>query len=146
MRFSRYVCAAALALTGVGMATAQDHQQTINDYVREQIEEVGEEDGTLVDDIALRELAEGEEDTIAFDVDPDKSYWLYAACDDDCSDIDLEARDADGDWLDSDEEADDAPILYFGPGQIGDELRVTVNMAACDADVCVVGVGLYEEN
>ena len=141
MRISGLVAAgaAALALTGVAVA-----QQTINDYVRELVEMSPDDGETLIDDIRLTELDVYDSDEFIFDIDPEKTYYVYGACDDDCSDIDLEAHDEDEVWVDSDDESDDVPMLIIMPGESGEELHVVVSLEDCDVDTCVVGVGVYE--
>lgn len=133
-------CAAALTLSGVAIA----QEQTISGYVRMLITETADAGEMLVDDIQIEELEEDGSTEFYFDIDPDKTYFVYGACDDDCSDIDLEAHDADEAFVDSDTEDDDAPMLTILPGESGDELHVVVSLSACETDVCVVGVGLYE--
>jgi|GEM_PF-926779 len=133
---------AAMALAGMGAAVAQT--QTIEDYVRGLITENVEPGERLIGRVEIRELEEGDETWLVFNLDEDKSYFVYGACDDDCSDIDLTAEDGDGHQVDSDEQDDDAPVLLISSGEAGDELHVRASMATCEADVCVLGVGLYE--
>lgn len=134
------VCIAALATAGA--AIAQD--VTINDHVRQMVVEMAADGGTLVGQIVLNEIEEGGADTHTFMLDPGKAYMVYAACDDDCFDLDMLGEDADGAWVDEDLAEGDVPILIVMPGASGDSLTVTVEMGACTADVCVYGIGLYE--
>lgn len=133
-------CVAALATAGV--AAAQD--RTINEYVVSLVAERADPGETLVGDIIFDEIPEGESATYTFKINPRKSYFVYGACDDDCSDIDLFGEDSDGDVVDLDDEDDDIPLLLVLPGESGRSLTVTLDMAACDTDVCVYGIGLYE--
>jgi len=132
--------AAALVLSGAAIA----QEQTISDYVRGMIAARPDDDERLVGDIVLDEIAETESLDVSFAIDPDKTYFVYAACDDDCVDIDMVAVDSDGLPVDYDEEDDSEPLLMILPGEAGEELRVAVDMIACETDVCVVGVALYE--
>ena len=133
-------CVAALATAGV--AAAQD--LTINEYVVQMVAERADAGETLVGDIVFDEIEEGESATHTFRINPRKSYFVYAACDDDCGDIDLFGENDDGDVVDVDEEDDDIPLLLVLPGESGRSLTVTLDMAACDTDVCVYAIGLYE--
>lgn len=133
-------CIAALATAGA--AAAQDI--TINDYVRGLVAGMADAGETLAGSILLEEISEGDSFTHTFTLDPEKSYFVYGACDDDCSDIDMLGEDADGGWVDEDLEEDDMPILIVLPGESGDSLTVTLDMVACETDVCVFGIGLYE--
>lgn len=141
MKF-RTLAAGAAALAMAGAAAAQG--VTINDYVRGLVAEMADEGETLVGSIILGEISEGESFTHTFRLDPEKSYFVYGACDDDCGDIDLLGEDADGEWVDEDAEDDYTPILIVLPGESGDSLTVTLDLAVCDTDICVVGMGLYE--
>lgn len=134
--------AAFFALGVTGVANAQG--QTINEYVVEMVEERADPGETLVGDIIFDEIPEGESATYTFNINPRKSYFVYGACDDDCSDIDLTGQDSDGELVDFDEEEDDIPLLIIMPGDTGRKLTVTLDMAACETDVCVYGIGLYE--
>ena len=133
-------CVAALAPAGV--AAAQD--LTINEYVVQMVAERADAGETLVGDIVFDEIEEGESASHTFRINPRKSYFVYAACDDDCGDIDLFGENDDGDVVDVDEEDDDIPLLLVLPGESGRSLTVTLDMAACDTDVCVYAIGLYE--
>lgn len=134
------VCAAAMAVAG--LANAQE--RTIADSVRDMVADRSDEGETLVGEILIGEIAEGDSLDYTFRIDPSKKYWVYGACDDDCSDIDMIVSDAAGLEVDDDIEIDDAPILLIAPGSAGDRITVTIGMATCETDVCVTGVGLYE--
>lgn len=143
MKLPVWSAASALAIGLAGAAIAQE--QTINDYVRGLVGELSDPaNEDLVSDIQLAELESEESFDITYDLDPEKSYFVYAACDDDCYDIDLTGVDLDKEVVDSDDEDDAVPILMILPGESGSSLTVTVEMMDCETDVCVVGVGLYE--
>jgi hypothetical protein len=143
MKVSRMLAAAAAAVLLAGAASAQE--QTINDYVRQLVMDSSDPaQEVLVGDIVIAEMGEFGVYEVEFRLDPDKQYYVYAACDDDCGDIDLVGYDADGDEVDSDAEDDPNPLLLVMPGDAGDSLRVELDMELCSADVCVFGIGLYE--
>jgi len=135
-------CAVALAAITAPFAVAQ--QDTINDYVRAMVDGFADVDETLVGDIQLEELEIDSSAEFVFDIDPEKTYFVYSACDDDCFDIDLYGQDADEDLVDADDEDDATPVLMILPGQSGEELHVIVELVDCETETCVVGVGLYE--
>lgn len=138
----RILAASVAAIVATGVAVAQD--LTINEYVVQLVEERADPGETLVGDIIFDEIPEGESATYTFNINPRKSYFVYGACDDDCYDIDLLGEDRDGDLVDLDDEDDDIPLLIILPGETGRSLTVTLDMAGCDTDVCVYGIGLYE--
>ena len=137
-------CAVALAAVTAPFAVAQ--QGTINDYVRAMVDGFADVDETLVGDIQLEELEIDASTEFVFDIDPEKTYFVYSACDEDCFDIDLYGHDADEELVDADDEDDATPILVVMPGASGDELHVIVELVDCETETCVVGVGLYEAN
>lgn len=137
-----FLAASVAALVATGVAVAQD--LTINEYVVQMVAERADPGETLVGDIVFDEIEEGESATYTFKLNPRKSYFVYGACDDDCSDIDLFGEDSDGDVVDLDDEDDDIPLLLVLPGESGRSLTVTLDMAACETDVCVYAIGLYE--
>ena len=141
MNMPLLACAAALAAIAAPFALAQD--QTVNDYVRGLIDEFADPSETLVGSIQLEELEIDASTEFVFEIDPDTTYYVYSACDDDCYDIDLFAHDAVEDPVDGDDEDDATPILVILPGESGDELHVVVELIDCETETCVVGVGLY---
>ncbi len=136
------IAAGVAALAAAGAATAQDI--TINEFVRELVAERADDGETLVGTILVDEIAEGESISHTFKLDPRFSYFVYGACDEDCSDIDLFGEDADGGVVDFDDADDDIPLLLIMPGEAGSSLTVTLDMATCYTDVCVYGIGLYK--
>jgi hypothetical protein len=140
--------AITLALVAAGMlfpGAARAQEQTINAYVRALVEEAVDPGfETLVGEIQLEEIAEFDVYQVAYAIDPAKQYHVYAACDDDCLDIDLTAYGSDGAEIQSDDAADAMPMLIISPYEAGNRLIVELEMSQCDADVCVFGIGLYE--
>jgi hypothetical protein len=134
--------ASALALIAAPLALAQ--QETVNDYVRRMIDGFSGPGETLVDAIRLEELEIDDSTEFVFDIDPDKTYFVYSACDDDCYDIDLYAHDADEELVDVDDEDDATPVMMILPGESGDEVHIVIELVECDTETCLVGVGLYE--
>lgn len=143
MKLIARALAGAILFAGMGVASAQ--QQSVNDYVRAMVEDFADPEEVLVDDVQLAELEVDESTEFVFEIDPDRTYYVYSACDDDCSDIDLYAHDADEAAVDADEEEDATPIMIILPGESGDELHVVVQLVDCATETCVVGVGLYAE-
>jgi len=131
----------AITLFGVSAAIAQD---SVNDHVRSLISDRARENRILVGAIQTVGLAGGGSTEFFFDIDPAKSYTVYGACDDACSDVDLEAHDENEDFVGLDSEEDDRPLIYVAPGASGEELHVVIDLVDCAAARCVVGVGVYE--
>jgi hypothetical protein len=136
--------AVAAALMCVVSPAAFAQEQTVSDYVRSLVADYADADETLVDGIAVVELELFDEAEFIFTVNPNKTYYVYGACDDDCYDMDLQAHDEDEIEIDYDAEEGAEPMLIIGPGDAGSELHVIVSLGDCDTDTCVVGFGVYE--
>jgi hypothetical protein len=143
MKFAITLAVVAAGILFPVAATAQE--QTVNAYVRTLVEEVVDPAfETLVGEIQLEEIAEFDFYQVEYAIDPAKQYHVYAACDDDCLDIDLIAYGSDDKEIQSDAADDAVPMLIISPYEAGDRLIVELEMSQCDADVCVFGIGLYE--
>ncbi len=141
-RAAGIAAAAAIALAGV--AIAQDPNDDIEAYVRSLIQDMATEEGEdLSGEIETAELSVGETADFTFSIDPDAVLYVYGACDDDCTDVDLYAYDEDGEEFESDTLEDDAPMLLILPGDAGEEITLTVELLNCETESCVVGVGIF---
>jgi hypothetical protein len=63
------------------------------------------------------------------------NYRVYGACDDDCSDLDMELYGADGNLVDRDVAVDDVPYVQITPTQSGRHY-VRIWVYACAAEPC----------
>ena len=81
-------------------------------------------------------------------------HWLfldvgqYAAagvCDDDCTDLDLFVYRENSKLLNSDEEVDPAPVVFFSV-EAPAEYFFEVRMYECRADTCFCSVQLFSKN
>jgi serine protease Do len=139
-----YVLALALALLALpAPALAQDEFER---QVRDQLDAVSEgirDNGfTLVHEIYIGRLDDNGEETVTFDLGRGQTYMIMGVCDTDCSDLDLVLHDGDGDEVDSDLELDDAPIVEVSVDR-ADSYSLEVTMAACEAEPCRFGIGVY---
>lgn len=65
------------------------------------------------------------------------NYRIYGACDIDCSDVDMELYDANGEFVDRDIATDDAPYVQITPSQTGRHY-VRLWLAQCESEPCFV--------
>jgi hypothetical protein len=72
-----------------------------------------------------------------------KSYIFQGACDQDCSDVDLEVLDAGGASVGQDVATDDRPHVAVNNPRTG-EYRVRVWLAQCEVEPCYVGLRGYQ--
>ena len=75
-------------------------------------------------------------------LDRGKTYWVIGVCDEDCSDFDLEVKDANAEIVGSDVLDDDAPRVVLENVR-GGAYQIGSMMAACSADPCLTGVRVY---
>lgn len=70
------------------------------------------------------------------------TYRLFAVCDNDCSDVDLELYDAEGTFVGRDVAVNDAPYVEITPAADG-VVYARIWLAACEAEPCYVGGRVY---
>lgn len=75
-------------------------------------------------------------------LDANYDYIFQGACDQDCSDADMEVRDASGAQLALDVDADDTPSVAVTPARTGD-YGLRIWLAECNVEPCYVGVRSY---
>jgi hypothetical protein len=82
--------------------------------------------------------------TMAFTVTLHKGteYYLTAACDRDCTDIDLKLIDSTDTVVAQDVDTDDTPLVRFTPSHTG-EYKLKVMMAECSDEPCYFGIAVY---
>lgn len=66
-----------------------------------------------------------------------RTYRVYAACDIDCSDLDMEIYGADGNFIERDAARDDTPYVQVTPTQTGRHY-VRLWLYECGAEPCYV--------
>jgi hypothetical protein len=138
--------AAAAALAGPAWSQAQDQDATatVRSYLddgaaphaeqghralnREMIRTIAADDGSMLWPVQVR---------------AGRNYVFYAACDNSCSDVDMEVYDVDGRRAEIDILPDDTPFVQLTPSRSG-RAYVRVWLADCDKDACTVGArGMY---
>lgn len=78
------------------------------------------------------------------EVDANARYIVFAACDSDCTDIDLAVYSPSGKVVDSDYEPDDYPVLQFDAAK-GGRWTLEVTVPGCGTDSCVYGFEVFRE-
>ncbi len=87
-------------------------------------------------------LRDGRSVTFPIQLDPGMEYVFRGTCDRDCSDLDLELLNRNGDVIDSDFALDDVPEVGVRT-QSGGWFRVRVTMASCSIEPCAYAVGTF---
>ena len=110
--------------------------------------------GDQVGQFRYGELATGGVFRFQISGDEKFKYYFNAICDDDCTNLDLFAFDAEGKELDTDDADDNAPTLDIQSIFDSDtkkvrprQITVEVRMVACKAATCAWGarVGAFED-
>jgi hypothetical protein len=94
------------------------------------------------EDVIVPVGLEGEGHRQALRLEAGYAYLFQGACDQDCSDVDMEALDAAGRQLAEDIAADDRPVVAVTPAADGD-YAVRIWLAQCSVEPCFVGLRAY---
>ena len=87
-------------------------------------------------------LNDGQAERLTVQLDAGTEYLIIGACDNDCSDLDLELYNRTGGMIAQDIQADDIPVLRVEPSRSG-SYQVRAIMAECSREPCRYGVGVY---
>jgi hypothetical protein len=83
-------------------------------------------------------------DHVAMELEPG-FYRAIAVCDQDCSDIDLQVSDDEGEVLDTDILEDDVPIVDFLAHEAG-TFHFAVQVVKCTTETCFYGLQVYRKD
>ena len=134
-----------VALTAAAPASAQGtYTQQVTQYLDAARATLRGEGYTRTRAYTTASLAEGSERTFTFPLQSDRNYVLSGACDNDCSDIDFWLYDNNGNLIDSDTAADDAPVVRVTPARNG-TFRLKVRMHSCSTSPCAYGFGIFRQ-
>ncbi|WP_407539561.1 hypothetical protein Q0M94_15490 [Deinococcus radiomollis] len=88
-------------------------------------------------------LDDGDYTTVTYTLLKGNSYKIVGACDNQCSNLDLELRDDNGNLIERDNASDDIPIVEVTPRRDG-KFTLKVIMSDCSSSAgCVYGVDVY---
>lgn len=131
------IAAAALA----GAAHAQNYPAQVQTYLARGMAvhtaRGYSADGALPDQVVS--LRMGEAKLIPVTLQSGRNYRVYAACDADCSDLDMEIYGADGAFVEQDIALDATPFVQITPSATGPHY-VRVWLAACESEPCFAAV------
>lgn len=89
-------------------------------------------------------LDEGNQIEIPIKLSKGKNYGFAAVCDEDCNDVDLSLKDANGQVIQEDIDDKDTAVVKYTAKNTG-RYYLSVDMAACNEVECGYGVGLYRK-
>lgn len=96
----------------------------------------------LSDDVIVAIPLAGEGHRQAYSLAAGRSYLFQGACDQDCTDVDMEILDPSGAQVAVDIATDDRPVVAVTPAAAGD-YTVRTWLATCTQEPCFVGVSAY---
>ena len=136
----------AVAFTGLAVlcvldASVQGQTRNIFQRISTELRSSGY---TRVGDTLVGWLDEGESATRSVWLSAGQRYLVAAACDRDCSDVDLQLFSPAGIEVDSDLGSDDEPIVYATPARSG-TYRIRVSMPSCSVDPCEYFAGVFRQ-
>lgn len=143
----------SLALAGWNTAAAQKNNQW-EQHVYDQIIEASRDLGVASRENGLSAtvieyfdgtIDSGEQNQVNIPVYPNRTYAIIAACDQDCTDIDLIVHEQNGNEVVADREIDDLPIVVFQT-RSGYTYHFHAEMYQCSTSLCYYGAALYELN
>lgn len=134
----------ALAIAGVAQAEPNEYEEVVQAQIFAMAVNVAGIDPDA-DPIDYFDGTIGAQDAAYLDlpVYPNRTYALLAACDQDCSDIDVYVDDSDGTEVASDNELDDVPVVIFSTER-NTSYQARVRMYDCSTSICYYGAVLFE--
>ena len=87
-------------------------------------------------------LGDSEDEDVWITLNGSGEYAIVAACDEDCSDIDLHLYDEDGNSIDSDMRVSEDPVVEVTTSR-SEDYRVNVKMYNCDTEPCYYAMRVY---
>lgn len=146
VRIEMAECANAPCAFGIGVfATGQDEfDRQVHVQLNDAVKQLGREGFSLTHQIVTGSLKQKEYEEIEFELEAGGNYLILGVCDTDCSDLDLELRDAAGGRVDIDEGEDDVPVVAVSVPRTA---RYTVRavMISCADEPCRYGVGAVRQ-
>jgi hypothetical protein len=89
-------------------------------------------------------LNSGNSDSWTFPLTANTEYLVTGACDNDCSDLDIFIKDANGNTIAQDTSTDDIPMVRFTTRAAG-RYTVDVRMYQCSVNPCYFGFGIFHK-
>ncbi|MEZ4702035.1 MAG: hypothetical protein R2834_17005 [Rhodothermales bacterium] len=123
---------------------AQSYAQQVWDQLQRHYSVVSDLGDYQLRNYVMGTIREGETDTWTFTFSSDDEYVVTAACDNDCSDIDVKVLTESGKVIKEDTSDDDQPIVKFEPSST-DAYQIEVKMYKCSDNPCYFGFGIFRK-
>jgi hypothetical protein len=125
------------------VATAQSYAETVWTQLQAAYGSISDSGDYVLINHVIGKLSESSSSYWTFPLKAGEEYFVMAACDEDCSDVDLYVR-IDGDIVASDATADDVPVVRFRAAKSGTH-QIEVEMFECSNEPCFWGLSLFEK-
>jgi hypothetical protein len=136
------LASAALLLPSAAQAQDSKWEQQVNDQLKRAGSFLSDKGFEMTHVLKAGSLRDDASEYLTLELDAGKSYAVVGVCDEDCTDMDLQLFNPEGQQVDSDMQTDDVPIVDAQPTQSA-RYRVKVLMAACSTSPCFYGVGVF---
>jgi hypothetical protein len=133
---------AGLAVTTAAAAPQDEWTQQVRRLLQRAGQTLEERGYSMTHQIYTGSLNDDTNEYVTLRLDIGTQYQIMGACDTDCSDLDFTLYAPNGSQLDQDIELDDFPVVSVTPSRSG-TYRLKVVMAACSAEPCRYGVGVF---
>jgi len=136
---------AAFALATLpAVSEAQSHANLVWDQLKREYDS-NQSQGFSARNYILGRMNDDASDTWSFTLTAGMTYKFWGACDGDCSDLDIELQDDNGNVLESDVLDDDNPIVEYRAKKSG-TFKVKVTMASCNTNPCYWGFAIFQKS
>ena len=129
-------------------AAAQQQQEEVSPYVQQVAaslvavtQQMGQNGYGNPELVAFNAINGGTSQAFSYATQDSGDIMIVGVCDNDCTDLDLRVRNAQGGVVGEDVLTDAIPVVPAPAG--GRPLNIDVIMAACSQDPCVFGVAVY---
>ena len=126
-----------------GASGAQSYAQQVWDQLQSRYQDVTRLGDYTLMNYVMGKLNDDAKDTWTFPLSSSTAYVLTAACDNDCSDIDLRVTDPSGGVVVEDVQRNDFPVVAFIPPRSA-TYTIEITMYACRSNPCYFGFGIFQ--
>ena len=135
----------ALGLCGTSLTHAQNtYQQQIANQFASLMPVMTQRGYSPMGERMMGSLNDDGDESILVSLTAGTHYVIVGACDNDCSDVDLQVFNNQGTKLGEDMETDDKPVVEVTPSYTG-QFRVKILMANCRTNPCYYGVQVFAQ-
>ena len=141
-RYPLLVLAFGAVVTTVATAQQNQYQQQIQSQLTRAAAAVKQQGYSADRQPMMGSLNDDADESVMIQLTGGVHYAIVGACDNDCTDVDLQLFTNEGNKLAEDLETDDKPVLEFTAPYTG-QYRMKVLMPTCNTNPCYYGVQVF---